>query len=152
MIEKEKTLFDFIDDVTIKKTKWEDISQSDRKKFSVYMINRFLSMNMDYTETINYLQQYTLGTLTPEYSYKLYSNILPKKKSWSKYIKNSGKEDKYNPELIEFLAKKLQWSLKETRQNLKLILKFDTFSLKEFLLKYGFNDKQIEKLINTKTK
>lgn len=152
MIEKERSLFDFLDDLTIKKTKWEDIPQTDRKKFSVYMINRFLSMNMDFTETVNFLQKYTLGVLTPEFSYKLFYEILPKKKSWSKYIKNSGKEDKYNPELISILAKNFQWSLKESAQNIKLLLNRDTGTIREFLEKRGYSTVQIDKLINIKIK
>jgi hypothetical protein len=147
MIEKERSLFDFLDDLTVKKTKWEDISQADRKKFSVYMINRFLSMNMDYTETINFLQQYTIGTLTPEFTYKLYLDVLPKKKSWSKYIKNSGKGDKYNPELISLLSKNMSWSVKETNQNLKLLMKLDNTSIREYLEKYGYNNAQINKML-----
>ena len=48
------------------------------------MVNRFLSMNSNWLELVNEIQRYDLP---PEIQYKLYIDILPKRKVWLKYIK-----------------------------------------------------------------
>ena len=49
-------IFDWLNQITLKKGKWESFSESDQKKFQTYIINRFLSMNMEWIDIINYLQ------------------------------------------------------------------------------------------------
>ena len=83
---KTKSLFDHITHITQKQTKnyWDDITDADRKTWSNYMIHRFLSMKMEYVEIVNEFQRYNLK---PKELYKLYTNVLPKKKEWLRYIK-----------------------------------------------------------------
>ena len=77
MAEEKKgaTIFDFIGGVTDKKKAWDKWSESDQKKFSVYIVNRWLSMRMELTELVNELQTYTIGLLRPQETYKLYHEL-----------------------------------------------------------------------------
>jgi hypothetical protein len=62
MAEEKKgaTIFDFVDGVTSKKKEWSKWSETDQKKFSPFIVNRWLSMRQDLTEFINELQTYTI--------------------------------------------------------------------------------------------
>ena len=102
---KAKTIFQHLSGIKEKKQSWESLSEMDKKSFSPFIINRWLSMNMDLLPVINELQQYTIGTLRPKEVYKLYLDFLPKKKTFDKYIKGK-KSDKYNKEMLGYLS---QW-------------------------------------------
>ena len=82
---KRKSLFDHINQITTTQNPnyWDEISDEDKKSWSNYMVNRFLSMNSDWMELVNELQKYNLQ---PKELYKLYTNILPKGKQWLKGI------------------------------------------------------------------
>ena len=69
---KGASIFDFIDGLTSKKKEWSKWSETDQKRFSPFIINRWLSMRMELTELVNELQTYTIGQLRPEETYKLY--------------------------------------------------------------------------------
>ena len=66
------------------------MSEEDKKSWSNYMVNRFLSMKPEWIEVVNELQKYKLQ---PKELYKLYTNILPKGKQWLKYIKGKNEMD-----------------------------------------------------------
>ena len=55
MAEEKKgaTIFDFIGGVTDKKREWKKWSETDQKKFSPFIVNRWLSMRMELTELVN---------------------------------------------------------------------------------------------------
>ena len=91
---KAKTIFQHLSGIKEKKESWESLSEMDKKSFTPFIINRWLSMNMDLLPIINVLQKYTIGLLTPRDVYKLYLDFLPKKKTFDKYIK--GKKDGTN--------------------------------------------------------
>ena len=94
---KRKSLFDHINQITSVQNPnyWDEISDEDKKSWSNYMVNRFLSMNADWMELVNELQKYNLQ---PKELYKLYTNILPKGKRWLKYVK--GRNDMDYPEWL----------------------------------------------------
>lgn len=143
---KVKTLFDHLSGITDKKTSWESLSEADRKSFSPYMVNRFLSMNMDFIELVNEFQKYTVGELSSREVYKLYLDILPKQKQYNKYIKGK-KADKYQPELVDLLSKHFLISEKETLEALDMYFETSLVPLKEILKKYGKTDKECDKLL-----
>jgi hypothetical protein len=58
---KAKSLFEHLSGIKEKKVKWDTLSEMDKKSFEPYMINRFLSMNIDLLPIINILQKYTIG-------------------------------------------------------------------------------------------
>ena len=74
---KKKSLFDHIKQITDVQNPnyWEEISDEDKKSWSNYMVNRFLSMKMDWIDIVNEVQKYQME---PEILYKVYTNIFPK--------------------------------------------------------------------------
>jgi hypothetical protein len=140
------TIFDHLSNVTDKKLPWEELLDADKKSFSPYMINRFLSMNQDFIELVNELQRYTVGQIEPEYTYKLYSELLPKKKQFNKYIK-SKKADKYNSTLVDLVRNHFLISEKEALEYLDIYYTDRLSTLKEIVRKYGKTDKECDKLL-----
>ena len=145
---KAKSLFDHLSGITDKKVKWDSLSELDHKSFSPYMINRFLSMNMDFIELINEFQKYTIGGLDAREVYKLYSDILPKQKQYNKYIKGKT-TDKYNSDLVELLSKHFLVSEKEAIEYLDIYSDTSLDPVKEIIKKYGKTDKEITKLLKS---
>lgn len=143
---KAKSLFDHLSGITDKKVKWDSLSELDRKSFSPYMVNRFLSMNMDFIELVNEFQKYTVGGLDQREVYKLYSDVLPKQKQYNKYIKGK-KVDKYQSELVELLSKHFLISEAEALEALDMYFETSLIPLKEIIKKYGKTDKECEKLL-----
>lgn len=143
---KAASLFDHLSFITDKKVSWDSLSEVDKKSFSSYMVNRFLSMNSNFIELVNEFQKYTVGQLESREVYKLYSDILPKQKQFNKYIKGK-KADKYNPELVELLSKHYLISEREVLIYLDLYFETSLDTLKEIAKKYGKSDKEISKLL-----
>ena len=50
------SLFDWLKEITSKKSDWDSFEDKDKETFNPYMIHRFLSMNEDYVELVNYIQ------------------------------------------------------------------------------------------------
>ena len=142
---KAKGLFDHLSGITHLKTPWESLSVMDKKSFETYMVNRFLSMGADNVEIVNIINQYTNGQLTPREVYKFYLDILPKKKSFNKYIKGK-KAEKYNQELVELLSKHFLISEKEAMEYLDMSQNISLTPIKEIVKKYGKSDKDVERL------
>ena len=73
------------------------------------MVNRFLSMNSNWTDLVNEIQKYKLK---PKDLYRLYIEILPKSKQWLRYTKGK-KTMKYQRWLLEIVAKDYESSISE---------------------------------------
>jgi hypothetical protein len=140
---KAATMFDFIDGVTHKKKEWSKWSDMDQKAFSPFMMNRFLSMRMELTELINEFQTYTIGLLRPKETYKLYHELLPNNKAFSKYIKGKS-EDKYEKGLIEQIAEHYQIGKSEAVDYIELMNKE---TLDRIISMYGYSDGDKKKLL-----
>jgi hypothetical protein len=148
---KTKTLFDHINAITQIQDKkyFSKISDGDKKTWSNYMINRFLSMNPDWIEIIAELDPMTTGAqLKPEFVYKMYIDIIPKSRVFLKYIKGK-KANKYSKELVDLLRKHFECSKKEVTEYLDIYYMSD--SKKEDLVNiikmYGIEDKEIKRMI-----
>ena len=143
---KKKSLFDHVNQVTSVQNPnyWDDISDEDKKTWSNYMVNRFLSMKSDWIELVNEVQKYTLE---PKELYKVYTSILPKKKQWLRYIKGDKKMD-YPKWVYEIVAKDMQVSMREAVSAVEVyaISTGGQSELADILLKYGTEDKEIRKL------
>ena len=136
------TIFDWVNQILVHKKHWNDFTTDDQKKFSPFIINRWLSMEPEFIEIVNYFQKLAIGTLEPREVYKWYCEILPKGKRFNKYIKGK-KDKKYDSELISLLTHHFECSKVEVKQHLKLI---DKIELKEILEKYGKDEKTIKRL------
>ena len=138
---KAKSLFDHLGGITYKKDKWESLSEVDKKSFDMYMVNRFLSMNLDYLGLVNEIQQYTNGHLTARELYKVYLDVLPKKKSFDKYIKGKS-ESKWDKNVVKYLCQYFEVSAREVEDYLDILT---TDEVKKIIQKFGVDKKEIEK-------
>ena len=143
---KKKSLFDHIKQITDIQNPnyWDDISDDDKKSWSNYMVNRFLSMKMDWVELVNEVQKYPLK---PEELYKVYTNILPKKRQWLKYVKGD-KKMKYPNWVYEIVSKHLQCSLREAKEAVETYeMSYGGQSeLVDILVKYGKTEEECRKI------
>ena len=140
---KPATIFDHLANITWKKTPWDTLDEASQKSFSPYLINRWLSMNPDYIEIVDMFQQYTIGPLNKKQVYQLYFDILPKQKTFNKYIKGK-KQDKYNKELVKMIANHYQVARIEAEEYIELLEKDSLISI---LKKYGKSEKEIKGLL-----
>ena len=143
---KSKTIFNILADVSYKKTDPNTYTEGDWKVYNTYMVNRWLSMNSDVTEIINFIQKYY--SLDKKIHYKMLSDILPKQKLFTKYVKGK-KVDKYNPELITIVANHYEISRKEAKERVGMYMHFihGEQSLADMLRMYGKTEKEIKRLL-----
>ena len=143
---KAKTIFNILADVSYKKTDSNTYTEGDWKVYNTYMVNRWLSMNSDVTEIINFIQKYY--SLDKTIHYKMLSDILPKQKLFSKYVKGK-KVGKYNPELVTCVADHYEISRKEAKERVGMYMHFShgEQSLADMLRMYGKTEKEIKRLL-----
>jgi hypothetical protein len=143
-----KTLFDHLKQITeVQNPKyWETLDESDKKTWSNFMIHRFLSMNYDFMETIAAYQPYT-QLLEPEQLYLAYIGLLPKGRSYSRYIKGK-KDGKYEQFLVDLVKLEYQSSIREAEDYCELLYatKEGREQIKYICEKYGVDPKDITKL------
>ena len=137
------TIFNWINEILVSKKHWDDFTEDEQKKFSPFIINRWLSMDKEFLEIVNYFQKYSIGTLEPREVYKWYCDMLPRGKRFNKYIKGK-KDKKYNTELIDIMVQHFECSKSQVKDYLDLIAKDE---LIEILEKYGMNEKTIKRLL-----
>jgi|TARA_R110001599_G_scaffold205427_1_gene402686 hypothetical protein len=127
------TIFDWVNQMLVTKKHWDEFTEDEQKKFSPFIINRWLSMDKDFIEFVNVFQQYAIGTLEPREVYKWYCDVLPRGKRFNKYIK--GKRDKkYDKEMIGIVSNHFEVSKKESKDYIDLL---DKKEIKEIYRTYG---------------
>ena len=136
------TIIDWMNQLLVHKKHWNDFTEDEQKKFSPFIINRWLSMDEEFIEVVNYFQKYAIGTLEPREVYKWYSDFLPKGKRFNKYIKGK-KDKKYDSELIDMMCEYFQCSKTEAKENLSYISKEE---VNQILEKYGTDPKKIKSI------
>lgn len=145
---KQKSLFDHIKQITGVQDPeyWDKLSEQDKKSFSTYMVNRFLSMNTDWIDTVAEIQPY-VQQLPNETVYKLYSDLIPKGRHYLKYVKGK-KTTKYEDWLIETVRNEYECSSKEAEEYLEILYstKDGKKKIKSLCHKWGIEKKQITKL------
>lgn len=143
---KKLSILDYISYLTDKKIPWEDLSDVNKKGLLPFILNRWLSMDIEYIELVNDLQKYTIGNMSNREVYKLYFDVLPKRKRFNKYIK-SKKAQKYNPDLVLLLSQHFLCSRKEATEYLDILYKERLNTVIEIIKLYGKTDKEIRNLI-----
>jgi len=141
---KKKSLFDHINQITAVQNPnyWEEISVEDKKSFSNYMVNRFLSMKPEWIDLVNELQKYNLK---PKELYKLYTNVLPKGKRWLKYTKGRNSMD-YPEWLINIMRNNDESSRKEAIDAIDMLMLTEggMMELGETARKWGIEERKIK--------
>ena len=108
-------LFDHVKNLYDQKVKFDDLSVADRKAYVPYMINRFVSMNLDVVWLVNAIQQHPLP---PREHQLALVDALPKQKRFDRYIKSSIEKEEI-PELL-FIMKYYQISRRQALDYLTL--------------------------------
>ena len=140
---KAKTIFEHLSGIKEKKVSWNSLSDMDKKTFSPFIINRWLSMNTDLLPIVNILQKYTIGLLSARDVYKVYFDYLPKQKTFDNYIKGKG-TGKHNKEMLLHLSNWYGVSQREVIDYLDILSKDDIINI---LMKYGLTEKESKKLL-----
>ena len=137
------TIIDWMNQLLVHKKKWDDFTEDEQKKFSPFIINRWLSMDNEFIEIVNLFQKYAIGTLESREVYKWYCDVLPRGKRFNKYIKGR-KSKKYDDFAIKLLCKYFECSKLQVIEYFDLINKEE---LKQILEMYAIDEKQIRKVI-----
>jgi len=134
------TIWDWLEEVTYKKSPADSFSEKDWETFNSYMVHRFVSMNPYYIELTNKVQ--TILPTEKVRIYTVYRELIPKRKVFLKYIK--GKNDKYNANLLDILSSHFECSKKESKEYFNVLGKPQ---IKDILSRMGFEKKEITKLL-----
>ena len=134
-----KSVFDWMKEITVVKSSSDSFDEETWNSFNTFMIHRFISMNPDYIEVVNYVQE--LPPQEKAMIYNVYKEFIPKNTKWNKYIKSKNKEP--NKELVEHLRDHLKCSSKESKEAIAML---DTAEISRILTNRGL-DKKEQKLL-----
>ena len=134
------TIFQWLNEITTHKTPVHEISEESWDKFNSYMIHRYVSMDMNYIDIVNYVQK--INPNNKKQIYSIYREMIPKKKTFLKYIKNENKRN--YQELAEYIAEYLECSLGEADEYIDIL---QDHGVRGILWKMGVEEDETEKLI-----
>lgn len=149
MSDETKSLFDHLD--AVKKDKdpdyWEDLSRGDKKKWSSFMVRRFLSQRKEYLPILNELQP-VVQHMEDRHVYRLYSEIIPYDDGFINYISSNESERSVPDWAMDVLKEEFSASESEIRTYLDILL--SSSEGKEELLsifrKYGTSEDRMKKI------
>ena len=96
-------------------------------------------MGEDYLPLVNHFQKFTIEVMQPKVVYQFYCSLLPKKKTFLKYL--SGKKEKTNEKVVPFIMEYFEVSKLQAAEYYDLMSKED---LKLLIKKFGKSDKEIK--------
>lgn len=134
------TPFDFLKLIHNKKVKWEGLNEDEQKAYNTFIINRALSLNSDYLDIVNKIQQHTP---TSKESFKYLQSMTNDKFKYNKWIKGQ-KNKSYNPQLLALLSGYFECSAKQAEDYLSILDKKET---KTLLKHIGVQEGEIKKLL-----
>ena len=132
-------IFDWLKEITLKKSDWDSFTDEQKEQFIPYMVNRFLSMSPEYVDIVNIVQK--IPYTEKERIYKVYKSLIPKKNIYLKYIKS--KTPTYPQKLLEYMANYAECSQKEAKEYIPLLGKDN---VKNVLINLNVDKKEITKL------
>ena len=135
-----KNIFDWLKAINTTKPPVESFTDKDWEVWNSYMIHRFLSMNPDYLEVVNYVQD--LPPQEKRMIYNVYKEFIPKNNKWSKYIKSKVKQP--NKDLVNHIKDNFQCSIKEAKEYINILA---TTEISRILTNRGLNKKEIKPLL-----
>lgn len=111
-------LFTLLEYITQNKIYYHKLTSDEQKLVdsSIYMINRFISMRYEYIGLVNEVQKLNVPASTV---YNLYISLIPKQKTFFKYLKKTVKETKGDN--IQTLKKIFEIGEKEAKDYLNLL-------------------------------
>jgi len=138
--DKTKSIFDWLNEITLYKSPTEKFTVKDWERFNSYMMHRFISCNRYYIELANLAQ--SIPPQNKKQVYNLYKEMIPKGKSYFKYIKSKTKQP--NKELIEKLTPYFKLGSSEIITYINIL---DKKELTNILNEMGVDDKEKKKLL-----
>lgn len=138
-----KTLFDHVNHIQEQQslTYFFTLTDSDKRTYSNYMVNRILSMNIHLLPLVDEIQQYTLD---PAVHYLVYATTIPRGKQYHKYIKSRTKTS-HESWIIELVARHFQVSHDEATLYVDIYYEKNTAELRKICEAYGTDPKLIKK-------
>ena len=138
-----KTLFDHINAIYLeqKKNYFSGLDDGEKRTYSNYMVNRFLSMNIHQLPLVNEIQKYNLPS---DVHYLFFATTIPRGKQYNKYVK-AAKETKYEDWLVDLVAGHYCVSQDEAKSYLDTYYNDGKQALRELCEKYGVDPKVIKK-------
>ena len=133
-------IFGWLDEITVKKSHPNSFSEASWDKWNSYMIHRYVSMYIGYIDVANYVQK--INPQNKQQIYSIYREMIPKKKTWLKYIKNQKKKN--YQELAEYVAEYFECSLGEADHYIDILRQTGVYGI---LTKMGIEEKEIKKII-----
>lgn len=133
-------IFDWLKHINQYKTPVEKFTDKDWDVFNSYMIHRFLSMNRDFLEIVNFVQDYPPQEKKSIYS--IYREYIPKNNKWNKYIKSTKKQP--NNDLVQIISDYYACSKKEAKEYLNIL---DNQSVISILNQLGIENKDQKQLL-----
>ncbi len=137
---KTKNIFDWLNEITLHKSPSEEFTDKDWENFNSYMVHRFISMNLYYTELADLAQ--SLMPNNKKEIYNFYKEMIPKRKSYFKYIKSKNKQP--NKELVEKISSYFKIGSSEASTYINILNKKD---LTNILNEMGVDDKEKKKIL-----
>ena len=137
---KTKNIFCWLNEITLHKSPSEEFTDKDWENFNSYMVHRFISINLYYTELADLAQ-----SLMPDNKkriYNFYKEMIPKRKSYFRYIKS--KHKKPNKELVEIITSYFKIGSSEASTYIDILNKKE---LTNILNEIGVDDKEKKKLL-----
>lgn len=137
---KTKNIFDWLNEITLHKSPAEEFADKDWENFNSYMVHRFISMNLNYVELVDYAQ--SLMPNNKKQIYNFYKEMLPRRKAFFKYIKPKTKQP--NKELVEKMSSYFEIGSSDASVYIELMTSED---MTDILKEMGIEDKEIKKLL-----
>ena len=135
-----KNIFDWLKEINYKKSPSESFTDKDWEVWNSYMIHRFISMNPEFVEIANHVQE--IPPQEKNMIYNIYKEYIPKNNKWNKYIKSKAKP--VNKDLVEHLKTYFKVSSREILDYLKIL---DNKEISIILSKMGIEEKLIKQLL-----
>jgi len=133
---------------------YENLPESGRKSFNLFMILRGLSMHPDFVECAAYLYRY-LDIIPPSNFYKILIDLYPRHryKEFHKWIKSTKDKEsvdaKKEIKVIDLLVEKFEIPNKEAKDYLRVFRssKEGKSALGELISGFGILDKEVEEMV-----
>tara|TARA_R110000824_G_scaffold36287_2_gene112947 strand:+ start:8275 stop:8715 length:441 start_codon:yes stop_codon:yes gene_type:complete len=136
-------IFCWLNEITELKTPTKEFTDKDWDKFNSYMVHRFISMNLFYTELANIAQ--SLMPNNKRDIYNFYKEMLPKRKAYFRYIKSKNKTT--NNDLLNKIAFYFKVGEAEADAYINILGKEGMVTI---LTEMGLDKKEIKKLLKCK--
>ena len=135
-----KNIFDWLKAINTTKPPVESFTDKDWEVWNSYMIHRFISMNSDYIDIVNYVQEFP--PQEKKMIYNIYKEFIPKNNKWNKYIKSTKKQP--NNDLVQIISDYYVCSKKEAKEYLNIL---DNQSVVSILNQLGIENKDQKQLL-----